>query len=68
MGYTDKLETDAVTGPLFVCMTQRNRTDDRAKATESKFYLPAASTPPSVASRLERIWATLFSHGIETST
>jgi hypothetical protein len=49
-------------------MTQKNRADDRATAPESKFYLPAWAPPSFVVSRLEGIWATLFKHGVETST
>jgi len=67
MDYTVKPETDAVTGLLFVRMTRRTRTDDRIRAAESKFYLPAGTTQSFVASRVESIWATLFDHGIETS-
>jgi hypothetical protein len=67
MDYTVKPETDAVTGLFFTCMSQRTRANDRDRATESKFYLPAGTTPSFVASRLERIWTTLFSYGIETS-
>jgi hypothetical protein len=65
MDYTVKPDIDVVVGPPYRCMTQRSHTDDRVGATESKFYIPAA-TPSSVASRVERLWATLFSHGIET--
>ncbi len=68
MRYTVKLETNAVTDVLFVCMPQRNHADDQARATESKFYPPAGSDPSFVASRLEWLWATLFNHGIETAT
>ncbi len=49
-------------------MAQRARSDERDRAAESKFYLPAGSAPSVVADRLERIWATLFVHGVETST
>lgn len=48
-------------------MAQKTRADDRARATESKFYLPAGATQSFVASRLERLWAALFNHGVETS-
>ena len=68
MGYTVKPETNAVAGPLFTCMAQRNRVQDRARGTESEFYLPAGSNPSFVANRLERVWATLFNHGIGAST
>jgi len=49
-------------------MTQRNRVHDGARATEPKFYLPAGSAPSLVAGRLERVWTTLFDHGVEEST
>jgi hypothetical protein len=49
-------------------MPQTIRADERASATESKFYLPAGSARPSVADRVERLWARLFNHGIDTST
>jgi len=68
MGYTVKLATDAVTGVLFGCMAQRTRPDDRARAAESKFYLPAGPSQSEVASWVERVWAALFNHGIEPST
>ena len=68
MDYTVKGEINAVTGLLFTCMSQGTRTDDRIGATESKFYLPAGVTPSSTTSRFERLWATLFNHGIDTST
>ncbi|WP_162562439.1 hypothetical protein [Salinigranum rubrum] len=48
-------------------MPQRIRADDRVRATESKFYLPAGATTSLVAGRLERVWKTLFNHGIETT-
>jgi hypothetical protein len=41
-------------------MMQRNRADARDSAIESKFYLPAGGSPPSEASLLGRLWATLF--------
>jgi hypothetical protein len=44
----------------------QTRADDRVSATESKFYHPAAADPSFVASRLKRLWAALFSHGVET--
>jgi len=47
-------------------MPQRIPTDDRDRETEPDFYLPAGSPSTSVASRIERIWAKLFSHGVET--
>lgn len=65
MGYTVKPETDAVAGLLSICMAERNHADSQAGATESKFYLPAGSTSSPVVTRLESIWATLFSHGID---
>jgi len=45
-------------------MTPQDRPSDHGSAPESKFYLPA--TPSFLTSRAERIWATLFSHGVET--
>ncbi|WP_158599327.1 hypothetical protein [Halobellus sp. Atlit-38R] len=47
-------------------MTQRTPTDERGSETEPNFYLPAGSPSTSVAGRIERIWAKLFSHGVET--
>jgi hypothetical protein len=67
VGYTVKPGTDEVTALSFTRMTQESRVDDRAGATESKFYLPAGSPSSFVAGRLERVWAMLFPHGIETS-
>ena len=49
-------------------MAQRNHTDERASATEPKFYLPAGTVTSSVASRVAGLWATLFNHGVVTST
>ena len=48
-------------------MGQNSRADEQASTTEPKFYLPAGAPPPIVASRLEWVWSTLFTHGIETS-
>jgi hypothetical protein len=45
-------------------MVEKNQADRTGKATESKFYLPAGVYPSSKASRIERIWAALFSHRI----
>ena len=67
MDYTVKPETDGATVLLSNRMTQRTRPDDRVRATESKFYLPAGGTTSFVAGRLERVWTTLFDHGIETT-
>lgn len=57
-----KLQNNAVTGLLFICMPQRNQADDKDRATESKFYLPAGV--PFDANRFERIWAALFDHSV----
>ena len=65
MDYTVKQDANGVTVPLSVCMP-RTRADDRISATESKFYHPAAADPSFAASRLKRLWAALFSHGVET--
>jgi hypothetical protein len=46
-------------------MTQRTRVHDEASAAEPKFYLPAGSGPSLVTGRLERVWTTLFDHGVE---
>ena len=67
MGYTHKLQNNAVVGTLFVHMAQRNHSEDRDRATEPKFYLPAGVTLPLDASRFERFWATLFSQRPEPS-
>lgn len=48
-------------------MAARTRADERGRATESKFYIPAGPTSSSVAGRIESLWAALFNHGIETS-
>ncbi|MFD1597773.1 hypothetical protein [Halobellus rarus] len=45
-------------------MPQRIHIDDRDSATEPEFYLPAGASPSFIANRLERIWATLFNHGV----
>lgn len=64
MDYTIKLQTHAVSGPLFVCMAQQTHADDRASATVSKFYLPAGGTPSVEAGRFERLWTMLFDHSV----
>lgn len=64
MDYTIKLEANAVTDRLFICMTQKNHADDRGRAAELEFYLPAGVTPFDT-SQLKRIWARLFSHRVE---
>jgi hypothetical protein len=46
-------------------MTQRNHAESGVSAIESKFYLAAGLTPPFDSSRVERIWASLFSHCVE---
>lgn len=48
-------------------MPQRNRADERAEATESKFYLPGGYSPSFVASQLEELRARLFNHRVEIS-
>jgi hypothetical protein len=48
-------------------MTRRTRVDDGTSATESKFYLPAGTTVPFVADRLESAWKGLFGHGVGRS-
>jgi len=48
-------------------MAQQSHADDRGRATESKFYLPAMVTPSIEASRFERIWASLFDHQVGTA-
>ena len=68
MDYTVKPEADGATALLLTCMRQKTRADDRVRATESKFYLPAGASTSFVASRVEAIWSMLFSHGIETSS
>jgi hypothetical protein len=45
-------------------MAQRNRVENRARATESKFYLPAGAAFPFLASQLERVRAKLFNHRV----
>ena len=45
-------------------MSQRNYADDWDRATESKFYLPAGTTPSSESSWVGRIWASLFNHQV----
>jgi len=67
MDYTNKPETDGVTGPPFICMAQRHQADDRVSATESKFYLPAGAPSSFFGSRVESIWAALFEHRVGTS-
>jgi hypothetical protein len=48
-------------------MAQRNRVHDEARATESKFYVPAGSTSSLVADRLEWVWTALFNHRVGRS-
>jgi hypothetical protein len=45
-------------------MSQRNRSQVRDSAAESKFYLPVGVSPSSEPSLLKRLWATLFDHRI----
>ena len=45
-------------------MPQSDHADERGSATEAKFYLPAGVTPSADGSRVEDIWAALFSHGV----
>jgi hypothetical protein len=45
-------------------MTQRNRVENRRRATEQKFYLPAGTSLPFVASQVERVWTALFDHRV----
>jgi hypothetical protein len=47
-------------------MKPTTRADEQRSETESKFYIPAASTPSSATGWAESLWAKLFSHGIET--
>jgi hypothetical protein len=65
MGYTNKLQTNAVTGRSFGRMPAKTRADDRDRAPDVELYLPAGGTPPVEASRLERLWGRLFDHGVE---
>jgi len=46
-------------------MGQRNRADDRDRATEPEFYLPAGVYSAFDTSRFERLWGTLFDHYVE---
>ncbi|WP_336337820.1 hypothetical protein [Haloarcula brevis] len=45
-------------------MPQRTHADDRDDATESKFYLPAGTTPSSESNWFGRLWAALFNHRV----
>jgi hypothetical protein len=45
-------------------MAHQTHTTDRGSDTESKFYLPAGVTPESEASRVTRLWRTLFNHRV----
>jgi hypothetical protein len=65
MRYTNKLQTDAVTGRPHGHMAARARADDRDSATEPELYLPAGITSPVGTSRIERLWGRLFDHGVE---
>ncbi len=47
-------------------MAQGYHADDRGSDTEPKFHLPAGGTPPFATSRLERLWASLFDHYVES--
>jgi len=64
MDYTNKPQTDAVTGLRFNRMAARTRADDRDRATELELYLPAGGIPPVEASRFERLWARVFDHRV----
>jgi len=64
VGYTLKLQSNAVWELLLIRMSQRNHADDRDSATESKFYLPAGVTLSSETSWFGRLWATLFNHRV----
>lgn len=46
-------------------MAQKTHDDGRNRATDPKFYLTAGLTPPFNESRIERLWAALFNHGVE---
>jgi hypothetical protein len=48
-------------------MAENTHADERGNATELKFYVPAGSTSPSIAGRIELILSELFSHGVEPS-
>jgi hypothetical protein len=45
-------------------MSQRVRADDRGSASEHKFYVPAGTPSTSVVNWFERVWASLFDHGV----
>ena len=45
-------------------MSQRNHADDWDRPTDSKFYLPAGTSPSSEATWFGRIWAKLFNHRV----
>jgi hypothetical protein len=45
-------------------MSQRHHADDWDSATESKFYLPAGTTPSSEGNWVGRVWAALFNHRV----
>ena len=64
MGYRHKLQTDVAPVPPFICMAHQTQTTDQGSDTESKFYLPAGVTPESEASRVTRLWRTLFNHRV----
>jgi len=45
-------------------MAQQNHADGRDSTTESKFYSPVGVTPSFGTDRFERLWASLFNHGV----
>lgn len=64
MGYTTKLNLDALTPRSFTCMAHSNRADDARTATKPKFYVPAGTATQGLLDRLGRVWSKLFNHGV----
>jgi hypothetical protein len=47
-------------------MSLRNRADDRIESSDFEYYIPAASPSDADSGLIERVWAKLFNHGIDT--
>jgi len=60
MGYTNKLQSDRVTGVPFSGMAHTDTDGERAGVTESPFYPSERVITAFNASRFRRIWTTLL--------
>ena len=64
MGYTTKLNSDALTPRSLTCMAHSDRADDARTAIKPKFYLPAGGALSWASTRIDRVWSKLFNHGV----